>query len=238
MSSKIPAIFKTYAQRFNVDEGDFRTLETKGIGTIEAYFFNVPNETALEKFLVDQIYPVTTTMSEEGDLTSVERAGTAPDEWICSAAAGSLRQLWECAKIVARKDLEDAVSQRISIVPRKINAIVLQDMIGQAVKKGMPQPLSRHLPGPLTLSKVVDNLSMNGPCKWIDWSNYVSRDDEDAAIRLGFGATTLGLSIVHNTQTGLLTGVQDQPDIRRLDAMDLEIFRNVMTLRSVAHRDI
>ena len=224
MSSKIPAIFKNYAQRFFVDDAAFSVLESRNINTLDAFFFNIPNESALERFLANQILPAMTSMTD-----------TTLEDWLCSASAGSLRRLWECAKIVARRDLEDEISLRVSVVPRKLQAVVLQDMFARATWEGMAQPLSRHLPGPLTLTKVVDNLSVNGACIWIDWTNYVSRDDEDAATRLGSGAATLGLSIVHDVQTGILMGVQDQPDIRRFDPMDLETFRDVMTLRGVAH---
>ena len=105
----------------------------------------------------------------------------------------------------------------------------------KAVSDGMPTPLSRHIPGPLTVSKVNDNLSMGGAHAWLDWCNYVSRDDETAAMRHGFNPSQIGLKVMHNTEAGTLTTIQDMPDIQRLDATTLEAFRDIMEIRGFAH---
>ena len=71
--------------------------------------------------------------------------------------------------------------------------------------------------------------------RWLFWNNYVSRDDEDAALRMDVNPAKLGLRIFANTVTGAVSVVRDQPDVIRASIVDLDAVRDVLQIRAVAH---
>jgi hypothetical protein len=63
---------------------------------------------------------------------------------------------------VAKKDMEELATQRDSSKPKRITTLVYRSMLKKAAENNLPALIQSTTPGPLTMSKVVNNFRPGG----------------------------------------------------------------------------
>ena len=99
MSHRIPHLFRTVAQRLNVEQQDFILLESLGVTTFDEFYFRMPSESALENWIENTAFTFMGLYDHTGNPTSTLRnALIAVEEFKVSSQVAALRRLWHASK--------------------------------------------------------------------------------------------------------------------------------------------
>ena len=247
MAASLEDSFEALAQRSAVSESTFLLLKQHGITSCSAFFFRVPSLADVDEFVRHGIAPFDAWEESPADgsagkeIKKAEKLNWTANEnrsWTefkFSPEAGSIRQLWEAAKIVAKRQLEageDGSSER------KISAAVAASMLKRAVDSGMPEPAESEVPGKLCLTKVSANLAAGGPFSYLAWGSYTTASEESRAERMGYKADrAFSLKLGESEAGARSVGLKSvESEIVKFNVGDLVTLQDTLRVRSFAHR--
>ena len=96
MTSQVPAIFEALAEKFRVPPATLAVLAEEGLETCDDFFYRIPTEDMLTKFIDDVVRLYTAQMIEE-KMCKVPRSlelVESTDTFSRGAEAAAVRRLW------------------------------------------------------------------------------------------------------------------------------------------------
>ena len=173
---------------------------------------------------------------EDSSITALNKVleDEQTNKWMYSREAGALRRLWESARILSRRELEEGLGSGAGafMSKKRVSLVVLNDLLSKALAKGMSSPLARHAPSIASVSRILNSMGPNGNFDYIEIGAFISRQQEEVANRVGTSLEKQSLRMVYNSTTGALTGFQDDiPEVSR-DIVSLEVLRECLAVRA------
>ena len=246
MAASLEDSFVAWAQRSAVSESVFLMLKSHGITSCNGFFFRIPSLADVDEFVRYGVAPFDAWEEDLADgsgkeIKKAEKVNWTANEgksWLefkFSPEAGAIRQLWEAAKIVAKRELEageDGSSDR------KISAAVSASMLKRAIDSGMPEPAETEVPGKLCLTKVSANLAAGGPFSYLAWESYTTASEESRAERLGYKADrTFSLRLGESDAGSRSLGLKSvESEIVKVAVCDIVALQDTLRVRSFAHQ--
>ena len=244
MTSQVPEVFSQLASNLRVPQDQVEVLAENGITTADELFFRLPTSEALEEYMREEVagkFIEETTFNRDGQDVIERRVRNRRDgeqpvdvrSWMRSAAAASVRRLWEASKAAAKRDLARATDEADSRMPSKLNIAVVSDLMRRAEANGLRAFSEGERPGQSTLSKVSENFRSAGAWQYIDWENYVSEEDERLIRRSRGSASAKPIKIT--LEESQLSLVKDDPPCQRSIVTEVLALQDALHIRSVAH---
>ena len=188
----------------------------------------------MESFLRDVLSQYEYIREEDNSITALHKVleDEQTQKWMYSREAGALRRLWESARILSRRELEEGLGSGALTSKKRISLVVLNDLLAKALAKGMSPPLARHAPSIASVSRILNSMGPNGTFDYVEIGAHISRQQEEVANRVGTSLEKQSLRMVYNSTTGALTGYQDDiPEVSR-DIVSLETLRECLAVRA------
>ena len=232
MSSKVERYFSKLAADADVSESDFLVLQSLGIRTASDMAYRFPRADDLEEMLRECVLP--SSAYDHGAPRGVQVFPRVVPEvwnaWKRGADAAAIRQLYDAAKAVCKKDLDN---RETAETPLKMTPLIHSDMLEKARMRGnLPRLSSSEVPGCSVLSLVSHNHSVGGPLAFVDWAKFISLDEEQRQARLGIKRVEASKLTVSDSSLRLQHGSEVFESTRVENIVHIsEVFK----LRSVAY---
>jgi hypothetical protein len=152
-----PVMFQSLAGRCQVPEDDYYLLLAQGVTAPEEFFFKIPNEAALESWIVGTLYLQTGTSDDHGNFASQPRNSTlSVEEFTRSDITAAVRRLWYISKEMANNDLKNMANQvsgqGMDSTRRKPSVPYINELRSQAASRGVTDKSDRDTEIAISLS--------------------------------------------------------------------------------------
>jgi hypothetical protein len=211
-------MFQSLAGRCQVPEDDYYLLLAQGVTAPEEFFFKIPNEAALEAWIVGTLYLQTGTSDDQGNFGSQPRNSTlSAEEFTRSDTTASVRRLWYISKEMANNDLKNMANQvsgqGMDSNRRKPSVPYINELRSQAATRGVTDKSDRDKVGNLCLIAIVENFRViSGKFSYQDFEAFTSQEEEDYVADGTSGAPTITPTFKFFVSEGSQVGVTSEGD--------------------------
>ena len=157
MTSSVPVIFEGLARRFNIPGADVELLKLHKVKTCEDFYFKLPDEAELKKFLETELRVSTAERDDDQKWVPIERPELlSGEEFLRSDLAANVRKLWVMSKKQSSKDMDEFTKEMTDEKATvKINKAVIQNLVDEAQAGGLDLSDPKKLPGRWCLSRTL-----------------------------------------------------------------------------------
>ena len=204
MTANVPAAFYSHCQRLGVQEGDYLYLEYLGINTASSFFFKVPSEQALEKFLQEKLFTSTGVRDPYTFVVSADARtdGGSWEDFSVSDAVSAVRHLWHLSKSSSMSDLTRAAGDLTDSRKTVLTTTVIEDLFERARIRGLDDSNPNSRPANLIVSKSYQNYSIGGRFSYLYFEQFITQEDEERAREQGLLASQVGHELVPSASPG------------------------------------
>jgi hypothetical protein len=248
MLAQAPVMFQSLAGRCQVSEDDYYLLLAQGVTAPEEFFFKIPNETALEAWIVGTLYLQTGTTDGAGNFGTQPRNSTSTvEEFTRSDATASVRRLWYISKEMANNDLKSMANQvsgqGMDSNRRKPSVPYINELRSQAASRGVTDKSDRDKVGNLCLIAIVENFRViSGKFSYQDFEAFTSQEEEDYVEGTG-GAPANTPTFKFFVSEGSQVGVTSEGDAsaalkaahKQIDPLNFDIIADTFALKEKGH---
>ena len=231
----MPAIFRSLANRVHVRDSERAVLASKGIETADEFFFRYPNERSLEDWIEQYLYRFAGGYAADDTPQIYDRNdGGTIAEFKSSEEVAGVRRLWLASMTLAKRDMDTLTADVQDDRPRRISTALINDAFGRAASRGLIMANDRLKPSDGTMSKVMENYRIGGSFRYIEWEEYVSKQDEEDAHEQGMKPKA-GYVIVRCEKDSLQGREETKLELRRKELGDKQFtaLEDVLRLRAI-----
>ncbi len=242
-------MFQSLAGRCQVPEDDYYLLLAQGVTAPEEFFFKIPNEAALESWIVGTLYLQTGTSDDHGNFASQPRNSTlSVEEFTRSDITAALRRLWYISKEMANNDLKNMANkvsgQGMDSTRRKPSVPYINELRSQAASRGVTDKSDRDKVGNLCLIAIVENFRViSGKFCYQDFEAFTSQEEEDYVADGTSGAPTNTPTFKFFVSEGSQVGVTSEGDAsaalkaahKQIDPVNFDLIADTFALKEKGH---